>query len=933
MPRRRGGGHQARRRDYPAGALVTGRGDELVTVDELDAIRQRVNESTDLTALEQAISARSQRIIAEMPVVPSEKALLSRDGGTCPRDGATLDFDPWTPAPVACPECGAAASGERHRRWWARYQHLWIAEQAASLAALAALGGHDDAGRRAVTLLDAYAQYTTFPNRDNVLGPSRLFFSTYLESVWLTNYLAAAVLLREVGALPEPTVAIVNEVADDAASLIGEFSEGFSNRQVWHDAALAAVAVWFEDEELAERALQGDVGLLTLLARGVGGDGMWHEGENYHLFALQGMLVGMRWARLCGMDLPADPAIAAHLSAALRAPMLTALPDGTFPARKDARFGVSLAQPMYLELWEVGLGLLQGRDGADLAGMADWLQQRYRAPAPPARFFDSWLYEAGTPAPAMRDRTSLSWNVLLEGVPALRDEPDWVAPSALLPSQGLAILRTARRYVSLETGPWSGGHGHPDRLHLSYFADGVNWLPDPGTGNYVDRDLFWYRSTLAHNAPMLDGDSQQGDDAHCDAFDVGADWSWVQGSWGSVIRTVVAGPSYVLDVVQASSQEARTVEVPWHPEGLTRSGLRLAPADLDLGEFAHDAGTVVPESDGLWHVTAAQAGTHLTMTFAGTGQLYVADGPGLPGGGEQDFLVRRDNGVDVRFVTVITDGTEAADVTIEGASIVVTIGGRRDTHAELTDGWEVQAATGRVRLGGRLLHQPPFEPLLTRIRREPMRGAALRIGSAPALDGSLDGFDDSAPLMLDHDDQYRRGELPYQGPDSFSASVAANWDYDALYLAVEVRKEGGLIFRPASAPPLNLDNEPDDINSDGLQLFLALPEGGAWGVIVVPEEGGALRVSAVSDAIARPEDVSGAWQRTDEGYRVTLALAPAAWRELADAPEVRFDVAVNEMQPERERRVAQLIWSGGGGWIYLRGDRQDLASFGVLELA
>jgi hypothetical protein len=66
---------------------------------------------------------------------------------------------------------------------------------------------------------------------------------------------------------------------------------------------------------------------------------------------------------------------------------------------------------------------------------------------------------------------------------------------------------------------------------------------------------------------------------------------------------------------------------------------------------------------------------------------------------------------------------------------------------------------------------------------------------------------------------------------------------------------------------------------------------------------------------------------------VTLALAPAAWRELADAPEVRFDVAVNEMQPERERRVAQLIWSGGGGWIYLRGDRQDLASFGVLELA
>jgi hypothetical protein len=27
-----------------------------------------------------------------------------------------------------------------------------------------------------------------------------------------------------------------------------------------------------------------------------------------------------------------------------------------------------------------------------------------------------------------------------------------------------------------------------------------------------------------------------------------------------------------------------------------------------------------------------------------------------------------------------------------------------------------------------------------------------------------------------------------------------------------------------------------------------------------------------------------------------------------------------------------LVWSGGGGWVYLRGDRQDPARFGVLEL-
>src|SRR2546428_13912351 len=85
-------------------------------------------------------------------------------------------------------------------------------------------------------------------------------------------------------------------------------------------------------------------------SRGFGRDGMWYEGENYHLFALRGLLTGAVWARLAGVDLFAEPQLAARVGAALLAPARTALPDLTFPARKDSRFGVSLAQPAYLEL-------------------------------------------------------------------------------------------------------------------------------------------------------------------------------------------------------------------------------------------------------------------------------------------------------------------------------------------------------------------------------------------------------------------------------------------------------------------------------------------------------------------------------------------------------------------------------------------------------
>jgi hypothetical protein len=152
--------------------------------------------------------------------------------------------------------------------------------------------------------------------------------------------------------------------------------------------------VWVEDEELATRMLEGRSGILTHLLQGFGPDGMWYEGDNYHLFALRGQLVAMGWARQAGVDLLADSQLAQRLGAALRAPALTALPDGTFPARKDSRFGVSLAQPMYLELWEVGLARLE-RAGVPQSDLWDWLRLLYQAGAPPAQTFDSYLHEAG----------------------------------------------------------------------------------------------------------------------------------------------------------------------------------------------------------------------------------------------------------------------------------------------------------------------------------------------------------------------------------------------------------------------------------------------------------------------------------------------------------------------------------------------------------
>jgi len=924
----------------------------MVTAERLAARKAEIAGSRDLTALRAHLERRAAPLLEVLPAIPEHKALLSTDGGVCPADGTALVFDPWSPGSHHCPHCRETYTGERHDRHRARYQHLWLAERAAHLAALGALADHGPAAARAGEILRAYAaRYLRYPNRDNVLGPSRLFFSTYLESLWICNILSAAVLLRESGNLDEATTRAVNQVADEAANLIGEFDEAFSNRQTWNNAALTAIASWFEDEDLASRAIESPTGLLAHLMRGFGPDGMWYEGENYHLFALRGLLTGVAWAAQAGIDVFAEAALAERVRAALLAPARSALPDFTFPARKDSRFGVSLKQPLYVELWEIGLARLGKREtGNGKRELESWLTALYKAPAPKPELFESYLHDAPVERiPFPVSRVTLSWWALLEMSPELgADAPSWSPASILLDAQGLAILRTRDRYVSLECGPSGGGHGHPDRLHLTLHADGIHWLPDLGTGSYVAHDLFWYRSTLAHNAPRLDGSSQPPGDAHCLAFDVRGDWAWARGRYGELGRAVASGPAYLVDVTELSGKEAHLIELPWHFGGagdVVTAG-RWIDGEL-TDEFAKAVQQFVPDGDAPLVLELTADGRRLRAHFVFSGELLRATGPGKPGnptglpdgrGKRETFYLLRARGRAARFVTVLEPlaGPPAVrSVRVRGDVVEVETARGIERHAIGAEGWEVQVGAERVRLSGtRPPPVPALQPLLELDRPTLATGTALRVDRPPALDGTLDGLDTAEPLRLDLEDQYRRSEEPYPGSEEFSATAWVNWDDEALYLAVDVTKPD-LCFRPGHAPPLRLDNEPDDINSDGVQVYLRVAEEGAVaGWLIVPEgsDTGGLRVRRAGATAGGPEMVRGAWRRTNAGYRITAAIAPPEWSRSHVGGRIGFDLIVNEMLPGRVRRAGQLVWSGGDGWVWLRGDRQDAVRLGILEL-
>jgi hypothetical protein len=256
-----------------------------------------------------------------------------------------------------------------------------------------------------------------------------------------------------------------------------------------------------------------------------------------------------------------------------------------------------------------------------------------------------------------------------------------------------------------------------------------------------------------------------------------------------------------------------------------------------------------------------------------------------------------------------------------------------DRHVRTDEGWGVTSAGATQSLRGRrraAVVAP--RPLIDTRREEPARAAVPHLLDPPALDGTFEGFPDADLLVLDHEDQYRRSEEPYPGPEEFSARAALGWGDGALYVAVAVTTPEP-VFRPAAGPALRLDNDPDDVHSDGIQLYLRPTDGGpVYGFLIVPEpDSNAIRVHQASGTAGTADLVRGSWAPTEDGYAITVAVTPPEWDPRPD-DEVRFELLVNRMEPDRLRRSGQLVWSGGGGWVYLRGDRQDPAGLGVLEL-
>lgn len=473
---------------------------------DIARIRRQLADATWYARCFANLMVPADQLLRRGITIPAEKGFAFYD--TCPDDNTPLQQDPFNSHDHRCPACGRNYTGEPYYRAWVAFYQSYVSQRAVEMGIAFQLTG-DDAYAQAIRhVLSEYAdRYESYPLDGCVLGPTRLFQSTYVESLWLASLAAAADFVRDTISAPQ-----WRHFRDDlflpSAEIILGFDEGDNNRQAMNNVALGFVGLLCDDSSLIDRAVHGQHGWLHHLRHSVLDDGMWYEGENYHFATLPAMLNLAEAMTRNGCDLWAAEVEGRRLAMMFDAPLATLYPDLTLPARKDSRYASPIGQR-----WQTGMYELGYRRCAD--PKYAWLLRTAYAdpPEPPACVPNAAGFIDVLPSrPADRER--LDWRGFLAAVPTLAAPPepvDHMVTSVNLPGTGLAVLRAdaGRTYVSVDYGHYGGGHGHPDRLHLNMYTRGRRWLTDWGTGNYFFDHLQWYRSTLAHNTVSVDGRDQE----------------------------------------------------------------------------------------------------------------------------------------------------------------------------------------------------------------------------------------------------------------------------------------------------------------------------------------------------------------------------------------------------------------------------------------
>jgi len=183
-----------------------------------------------------------------------------------------------------------------------------------------------------------------------------------------------------------------------------------------------------------------------------------------------------------------------------------------------------------------------------------------------------------------------------------------------------------------------------------------------------------------------------------------------------------------------------------------------------------------------------------------------------------------------------------------------------------------------------------------------------KLAAAPNLDGDFAKWQNGPLYVLDNASQIRKGADLWKGPAQFSARVALAWDYDYLYVGVEVTNP--TLYQPFFARGI----EKGDAFEIALETafrknFLAVrPAGDEYSLWFSPGDFKEVQPSLFSDEDYLPprpqkhdyqSEIKMAWKKTANGYSGDLAI-PASFFDggkFASGYEIGFAFNVQKVFP------------------------------------
>lgn len=543
----------------------------------------------------------------------------------CPACASTMQMkEHYQPGgEYICPNCGERASGRLLDEAWV-YMYRYRSAEALLDAALNAHVNDDETSLEyIIRYVDFYADhYEEFPVHGEHAGKGKVMGQSLDEAVWALMLLRALQVCGRERFTQEKRAEWAEKLFEPLAELILGQAGRIHNIPLWLRCAAGVIGIFFENEQLLTRALEGEFGIRNQVNKGYTEDGLWYEcSMHYHYYSTEGLTEFLSaYHEVCPEDALFEVAMKAY-----SAPGKLSADGWRVPSLNDGWYPIDIGRymPQIMRMHRI---LPAAETGAQLRRICERKPELLENAL-------SLLFVRG--------------NVI--------DCPDPVYDEvSLFPATCLAVLNKPM-HVLLKSGVLTTSHMHMDCMAIT-MAPFSEDLGTPGYGHPLTR--IYYDQTLSHNTFLMDGMTQpRRPVVGCVAAVEGG----VRGVADEVYdgvrcsRTLTAEGDILRDVMHIEADSSHCFHWVFHSDGSAELPEDGVDAELTGNEESYGLlkNVRVYDSTKPFEAQFALDGKKLTVSIPvetlKNARVYTASVPGNPADHLLTAILLRAEGADVVF--------------------------------------------------------------------------------------------------------------------------------------------------------------------------------------------------------------------------------------------------------------------------------------------